>query len=82
MATLSLKPNSRKTPPVVKKTSTHSSEWRFADAGVMHHKSGFSIQFFSGEECEITNIPKDVDLTTIRDLTSKAIRARKTRKLI
>jgi len=80
VATLSLKPNSRKTPPIVKKTSTTSSEWRFADVGVMHHSSGFSIQFFSGEECEITNIPKDMDLTTIRDLTTKAIKARKARK--
>ena len=80
MATLSLKPNSRKTPPIVKNTSTTSSEWRFADVGVMHHSSGFSIQFFSAEECEITNIPKDMDLTTIRDLTTKAIKARKARK--
>ena len=78
MATLRLKPNSRKTPPLVQPTPA-SSEWEFADVGVMHHTSGFSIQFFNGDECEITNIPKDMSLTTLRELTTKAIRARNRR---
>ena len=80
MATLSLKPNSRKT-PALKIPSPQSSEWEFDDVGVMRHSSGFSIQFFNSEECEITNIPKDMSLTTIRELTSKAIKARNRRHL-
>jgi len=78
VATLSLKPNSRKTPPL-EKPAAQTGEWEFGDVGMMHHQSGFSIQFFSGEECEIVNIPKDMPLTSIRDLTTKAIRARKAR---
>ncbi len=76
MATLSLKPNSRKTPPL-EKAKAPSTDWEMNDVGVMRHTSGFSIQFFNSEECEIINIPKDMSLTTIREMTTKAIQARK-----
>lgn len=82
MSTLSLKPNSRKTPPLeIPKPSSASSsaEWQFKDVGVMIHSSGFSIQFFNAEECEITNIPKDMPVTSIRTLTSEAIKIRSRR---
>ena len=75
MATLKLKPNSRKTPPLVKPKVTEN-EWSFNDVGILTHRSGFSIQFFNKEECEILNIPKDMDLSTVRELTSKAIRVK------
>ena len=78
MATLSLKPNARKTPPLTKPTQ-QESEWEFGDVGVMRHTSGFSIQFFNSEECEITNIPQDMSLTTVRELTTKAIKAKNKR---
>ena len=80
MATLKLKPNSRKTPALKIPSLQSSSEWEFDDVGVMRHSSGFSIQFFNSEECEITNIPKDMSLTTVRELTSKAIKARNRRR--
>ncbi len=76
VATLKLKPNSRKTPPLLEKAKS-SSEWVYEGTGIMRHSSGFSIQFFGGEECEITNIPKDMSLSIIRDLTDKATKLRK-----
>ena len=78
MVTLRLKPNSRKIPPLVI-SKVQSSEWEFNDVGVMHHNSGFMIQFFNRDECEITNIPDDMSLTTVRELTSEAIKARNRR---
>ncbi len=78
MATLSLKPNARKTPPLAKVTP-QSSEWKMGEVGVMRHTSGFSIQFFNSEECEIQNIPKDMSLTTVRELTTKAIQVKNKR---
>ena len=78
MATLKLKPNSRKTPPLETPKPTEN-EWDFNDVGVLTHTSGFSIQFFNQDECEIVNIPKDMELSTVRDLTSKAIRVRNRR---
>lgn len=78
MATLSLKPNSRKTPHLVK-SAQESSEWILSDVGVMSHSSGFSIQFFGKDDCEITNIPEDMSLATVRELTSKAISLRSRR---
>ena len=42
MATLSLKPNARKTPALTKVTP-QSSEWEMGEVGVMRHTSGFSI---------------------------------------
>ena len=78
MATLKLKANSRKTPPLAKPKSAEN-EWEFNDVGVLTHSSGFSIQFFGDEDCEIVNIPKDMELSAVRDLTSKAIRVRNRR---
>jgi len=78
VTTLRLKPNSRKTPPLTK-SAVNKTEWEFEEVGVMRHKSGFTIQFFDGEECDITKIPKDMTLPTIRELTSKAIKARSRR---
>jgi len=78
VATLRLKPNSRKTPPLEKPVPA-SAEWEFGEVGAMLHTSGFSIQFFNSEECEITNIPDDMSLTTVRELTEKAISVRKRR---
>ena len=78
MATLKLKPNSRKTPAIVHVKPTEN-QWEFNDVGVLTHHSGFSIQFFNDEECEIVNIPKDMELSEVRELTSKAIRVRNRR---
>ena len=78
MATLSLKPNSRKTPPLAKPTPK-ASNWEINDVGVMVHTSGFRIQFFNQDECEIINIPDGMSLTTVRELTSDAIRTRNRR---
>ena len=78
MATLSLKPNARKTAPLVKPV-TGSEEWVFSGSGVMNHTSGFSIQFFNKDECDIINIPEDMSLSTVRELTTKAIKARNRR---
>ena len=78
MATLSLKPNARKTPALTIVTP-QNSEWEMGEVGVMRHTSGFSIQFFNSEECEIQNIPKDMSLTTVRELTTKAIQVKNRR---
>ena len=78
MATLRLKPNSRTTPALTI-SKVNATEWQFEDVGVMRHESGFTIQFFSRDECEITHIPKDMSLTTVRELTSKATKARNRR---
>jgi len=78
LATLHLKPNSRKTPPL-EQPQVVQSEWDMNDVGVMNHTSGFSIQFFNQDECEIVTIPKDMPLATVRDLTTKAIQTRKRR---
>ena len=78
MTTLRLKPNSRTIKPL-KKLDKSKQEWEFKDTGVMVHESGFSIQFFNDEECEIVNIPKELNFSDIRDLTSKAMIVRKNR---
>ena len=78
MATLTLKPNSRKTPPLTKPAPV-SCDWEFGEVGVMTHSSGFSIQFFNSEECEIVTIPQDMSLTTIRELTTQAMKTRNRR---
>jgi len=78
VSTLSLKPNSRTKPPLIK-PSLKSSDWEFDEVGVMRHSSGFKIQFFNSEECEITHIPKDLSLTKVRELTSEAIKVRNRR---
>lgn len=78
MATLRLKPNSRKTPPLILPTAT-SSDWEISDSGVLLHSSGFSIQFFSSEECEIINIPNEMSLTRVRELTTEAMKTRNKR---
>ena len=79
MTTLKLKPNARKTPPMVMNrrsstSSVQSKDWSLSDLGVMSHTSGFSIQFFNREECEITNIPANLSVTKIRELTSEAMK--------
>ena len=47
----------------------------------MRHESGFKVQFYSDDECDITHIPEGMDFSTIRELTSKAIELRKRRIL-
>lgn len=75
MATLSLKPNSRKNTPLnIAKTA--KSEWTSNNHGVLAHDSGFCIQFFNGEECEITNIPKNMPSAKVRELSTKAMNLR------
>ena len=76
MATLSLKPNARKTTSLKIPEPTKSA-WTSKSTGVMVHESGFSIQFFNDEECEIINIPKGMPFSTIRDMTTKAMNLRK-----
>ena len=75
VATLSLKPNSRKT-ATINLAKPANTEWTSNDAGVLTHESEFSIQFFNSEECEIVNIPKDMSFATIRELTTKAMTVR------
>jgi hypothetical protein len=75
---LSLKPNSRKTAPLniaktTKTTKSAETEWTSNGVGILVHESGFSIQFFNDEECEIINIPKDMSVATIRELSAKAM---------
>jgi len=78
VATLSLKPNSRKITPLTieKPVKLAKSQWTSNSVGVMVHESGFSIQFFGSEECEIINIPKGMSFSTIRELTTKAMDVR------
>ena len=75
VAILSLKPNSRKTAPlnITKTAKAVKSEWTSNNVGVLVHESGFSIQVFNDDECEIINIPKGMSLATIRELSSKAM---------
>ena len=75
MSILSLKPNSRKTTPlnITKTTKSAETEWTSNGVGILVHESGFSIQFFNDEECEIINIPKDMSVATIRELSAKAM---------
>jgi len=79
MATLKLKSNVRQKVPLRIKKAKQNADWFFGEVGVMRHESGFKVQFFSDEECEITHIPEGMDFTTIRELTSKAIKLRKRR---
>jgi hypothetical protein len=75
VAILSLKPNSRKTAPlnIDKKNKASKTEWTSNSVGVLVHESGFSIQFFNDDECEILNIPKGMSYATIRELSTKAM---------
>jgi len=79
VSTLKLKPNSRKKVNLrVKKAKLHA-DWSFDEVGVMRHESGFKIQFYTDEECEITQVPAGMDFTQIRELTDKAIKLRQRR---
>jgi hypothetical protein len=62
----------------VKKAKTNA-DWSFDEVGVMRHESGFKVQFYTDDECEITYIPDGMDFSRIRELTSKAIQLRKRR---
>ena len=81
VATLSLKPNSRKNAPLAIATNakTTKTEWTSNNVGVLVHESGFSIQFFNDEECEIINIPKNMSVASIRELSTKAMNVRNKR---
>ena len=81
MSTLKLKPNSRQKVPLRVKKAKTNSDWHFDEVGVMRHESGFKVQFYSDDECDITHIPEGMDFSTIRELTSKAIELRKRRIL-
>ena len=79
MSTLKLKLNARKMVPLRIKKAKQNADWSFDEVGIMRHVSGFKVQFFSDDECEITHIPDGMDFSEIRDLTSKAISLRKRR---
>ena len=79
MSTLKLKPNSRKKVNLRVKKAKQHADWSFDEVGVMRHESGFKIQFYTDEECEITQVPAGLDFTQIRELTDKAIKLRQRR---
>lgn len=84
MSTLKLKPNARKSStdknvPLRIKKAKQNADWSFDEVGVMRHKSGFIVQFYTDDECDITHIPDGMDFSEIRDLTAKAIKLRKRR---
>ena len=79
MSTLKLKPNARQKAPLRIKKAKQHDDWSFDEVGLMRHASGFKVQFFSDDECEITHIPDGMNFTTIRELTAKAMRLRKLR---
>ena len=61
------------------KKAKANADWSFDEVGVMRHESGFKVQFYSDDECDITAIPDGMDFTEIRQLTAKAIELRKRR---
>ena len=61
------------------KKAKQNADWSFDEVGVMRHKSGFKVQFYNDDECDITHIPDGMDFSEIRDLTAKAIKLRKRR---
>ena len=76
MTTLKLKPNSRKKSPLVINTppTTKSNDWEITSQGIMTHNSGFKIQFFNQDECEILNIPEQMPLSSLRELSNEAMK--------